>query len=466
MDVHEGVALPLRLHNVLLALSGRLDDTALGEARQLAARALFDEAAELIVGALAAGRIAVRSDERRELIEVLGHSGADTALADLLSVNDAEVDAGIEHRFSAADLPDEGVAGAIEPVTRLLPDIRQVHAVWRNTVAGSVPGPMPQRLLLVEVGPEGSAPATAYRMDVALRRAGIRAVVEVGAPGSPWSGYHHAAFAAAVPVKPAVSVPVSYTEPAPERAPVVFSEPESEPEPAPEPEPEPAPEPVASEPEPEPVPEPEAERQPEVETPAQPASAAYAPVDFASYAEPAQPAEPPPAAEPPPEPPPPEPEPVASEPAPPAAAQPAEPEPAEPEPEPAAAAAAPETPWEQHPQSDAWGEQEKEDLAPGELFWPRSDTEPETRAESTADLTASEVGQLRAALRKGHQDDATSAERRVQREAVEFPAGEGDQHALNDRDRELLRELHAELAKREREQAAQVRLNGWEHPGG
>src|SRR5690606_18375182 len=75
-----------------------------------------------------------------------------------------------------------------------------VHAVWRNTVAGTTPGPMPQRVVLAEVGPEGSALATAYRMDTALRRAGIRAAVEVLETGADWPAYHRLALRSAVRV--------------------------------------------------------------------------------------------------------------------------------------------------------------------------------------------------------------------------------------------------------------------------
>src|SRR5690606_25618791 len=157
--------------------AGRLDEPALSQARRLAARARTGEAAELVGGALIAGDIPVRSAEQAELAAVLTASGAEEWFATNLRVDDA-TDAG-EHRFSGTETASDGVAEALDLVVHRLPDVRSVHAVWRNTVAGTTPGPMPQRVVLAEVGPEGSALATAYRMDTALRRAGIRAAVEV-----------------------------------------------------------------------------------------------------------------------------------------------------------------------------------------------------------------------------------------------------------------------------------------------
>src|SRR5690606_26921375 len=198
VEGNEPAALSLRLHRVLLALAGRLDDTALSEARRLAARARTGEAAELVGGALIAGDIPVRTAEQAELAAVLTASGAEEWFATNLRVDDA-TDAG-EHRFSGTETASDGVAEALDLVVHRLPDVRSVHAVWRNTVAGTTPGPMPQRVVLAEVGPEGSALATAYRMDTALRRAGIRAAVEVLETGADWPAYHRLALRSAVRV--------------------------------------------------------------------------------------------------------------------------------------------------------------------------------------------------------------------------------------------------------------------------
>lgn len=203
VDVHDGLpkdgfAVPLRLHNVLLALAGRLDDSALSEARELVARSHLDDAAELATGALIAGRIMVRPAEQRELALVLEMSRSDASLADQLTVGDSVP--GYTHRFSRDNEPERGIVEALDRTLQVLPDLRSVHAVWRNTPAGSVPGPLPQRVVLIEIGPEAHPPAVAFRVDDALRRAGIRAVVEVTGPGAERTEYHEAGLAAATPV--------------------------------------------------------------------------------------------------------------------------------------------------------------------------------------------------------------------------------------------------------------------------
>lgn len=494
VEGNEPSALPLRLHDVLLGLAGRLDDSALGQARRLAARARASEAAELVAGSLVAGRIPVRATEQRELAEVLAAAGAEGWFAEQLRVDDRLVEDGIVHRFSGGPTAADGIAAALETVLHRLPDVRSVHAGWRNTVAGSVPGPMPQRLVLAEVGPAGSALATAYRMDVALRRAGISAAVEVTSTSGRRGDYHAQALAAADPVwSPDTAAPTAAA---------------AEPEPAEQ--------------------EPAGERQVAVDLPAvEPEPAPQFAVDLPSV-EPAPTGHfvdevpPAPATMPEPEPEPARPEP---EPSPQFAVDlpPVEPEPQPqfavdlpqargPEPEPA-----PEPRHEPEPQRAPEPEQlqpraAESELEPGELFWPSSEPavaepepepqrepepaaaqrrEPEPRVETTTELTGSELGQLRSALAKGQAPtkitgaaEATTITGAADpakteftapaetpgppaqtRSSMEFGGNDLDNPRLSDRDRELLRELHAELAKREREQAAQVRLNGWEPPG-
>jgi len=67
-------------------------------------------------------------------------------------------------------------------------------------VAGATPGAVPQRVVLVEIGPDGFAPATAYRIGQALETAGIRAVVEVLKTGADRSDYHQLAASDAKPI--------------------------------------------------------------------------------------------------------------------------------------------------------------------------------------------------------------------------------------------------------------------------
>ena len=346
--IGDGFAVPLRLHNLLLALAGRLDDSALSEARELTARARLDEAAELITGALIAGRLPVRETEQHELGLVLELSRSDATLADQLTVNDAEADNGVLHRFTGENQPEEGIADALDRTLHVLPDLRSVHAVWRNTPAGSVPGPLPQRVVLVEIGPEGNPPAAAYRIDAALRRAGIRVVVEVTGPGAERARYHDQALNSATAVWLAGSA--------------VQSPPASPPKPSP--------------------------------APAVVSDAGRHVAADAAHEE-----------------------------------QPAEEEPA--------------------PSS-----------GPGHMFRPRPEG-PEPRAEKTMDLSADEVAQLRAALAEDpERGRAIAAATLGNGEVVQIPELDLDDPQLSERDRQLLRELHAELAERERAEAAKVRMNG------
>ena len=365
VEVHDGppmdgFSVPLRLHNLLLALAGRIDDSALTEARELIARAHIDEAVELTTGTLIAGRIPVSSAEQRELALVLEMSRSDATLANDLLVDETEpVNT---HRFSGENAPEFGIAEALDRTLQVLPDVRSVHAVWRNTPAGSVPGALPQRVVLVELGPEGNPPAVAFRVDTALRRAGIHSVVEVSGPGVAHSEYHQAASAAASPAwvtGSTTSSSSSYrSEPAKPSAPVTS-------------------EPVAE------------------------SGSRHSMRSGSTTAAPAEPVAPvvpivsPPAAEP-----------------------------------------------------------------------PRK-ARSETRAERTADLTPAEVAQLRQALAEDPEKGREiAAGKPSMHEVVELPALDLDDPSLSERDRALLRELHAELAERERAEAAKMRLNGASRSGG
>ncbi|MFB9691304.1 hypothetical protein [Amycolatopsis plumensis] len=365
VEVHDGppmdgFSVPLRLHNLLLALAGRIDDSALTEARELIARAHIDEAVELTTGTLIAGRIPVSSAEQRELALVLEMSRSDATLANDLLVDETEpVNT---HRFSGDNAPEFGIAEALDRTLQVLPDVRSVHAVWRNTPAGSVPGALPQRVVLVELGPEGNPPAVAFRVDTALRRAGIHSVVEVSGPGVAHSEYHQAASAAASPAWVTGSTTSSSSS--------YRSEPVKPPAPV-------TPEPVAE------------------------SGSRHSMRSSSTTTAPPEPVAPvvpivsPPAAEP-----------------------------------------------------------------------PRK-ARSETRAERTADLTPAEVAQLRQALAEDPEKGREiAAGKPSMHEVVELPALDLDDPSLSERDRALLRELHAELAERERAEAAKMRLNGASRSGG
>jgi hypothetical protein len=192
-----------------LALAGRVDDDALTQARELLAVAELDRAVELVVGCLLAGRIPVSSDERHELGWLLNEVRSDRSLADkLFAVERVPV---VKHRFSVDSDPAEGLGEVLGKTVSVLPDVRGVRATWRSSPAGATPGPLPQRVVLVDIGPSGFAPATAYRVDTVLRKAGIRAAVEVLTVGTQLGEYH----AAAVTTAREVFFPSGSTSPQP-----------------------------------------------------------------------------------------------------------------------------------------------------------------------------------------------------------------------------------------------------------
>ena len=102
------------------------------------------------------------------------------------------------HRFAFGAVdgrdPERGVADAVRSVLHVLPDVRSMWCVWRLTPAGPASGPVPHLMVLVGIGPGGFAPATAYRVEDALRRAGIRASVEVLMDGLEPGEYHREAM--------------------------------------------------------------------------------------------------------------------------------------------------------------------------------------------------------------------------------------------------------------------------------
>lgn len=378
VDVHDGIAgdgfaVPLRLHNLLLGLAGRLDDSLLSEARELIARARLDEAAELTTGALIAGRLPVRDAERHELALVLELTRSDPTLADQLTVNEPEAETGVAHRFTGDNQPEQGIGDALDRTLQVLPDLRSVHAVWRNTPAGSVPGPLPQRVVLVEIGQEGNPPAAAYRIDVALRRAGIRSVVEVTGPSTERSRYHEQASTAATAVWVSGGAVPSSAPTAP------------------------------------------AQRQ---------GSGRH--VATATVA---------------------------------AGDEPEEPEP----PAPAQVTEAAQTPAEAETEAT---EVVQSPGGPGHMFKPRAEGPEPSRVENTMDMTSEEVAQLRAQLaaEDGEKPRGVASATIGPGEVIEIPELDLNDPQLSERDRQLLRELHAELAERERVEADKVRANGSSRP--
>ena len=198
-DVSDRVALPIQVHEFLLTCAGRIDDDALTDTRELLAVAELDRAVELLAGSLVAGRIAITSPERDTLARLISAVRGSESLLERIVVDDSARLP--RHRFTVGaesdPNPEDGVAEAVGHVVEVLPDIRSVSCVWRTTPAGATSGPVPQRMVLVETGPDGFAPSTAYRVEQALRRAGINAAVEVVQGGGELTDYHRGALTAA-----------------------------------------------------------------------------------------------------------------------------------------------------------------------------------------------------------------------------------------------------------------------------
>ena len=195
MDVAEGAGPGDRLHNLLLAMTGRVDDDAVNSARELLGSGQLDAAAEFLTGCLVAGRIPVTSTEQYHLRRVLDETRSQQRLADRLHVLDTVPDEG--HRFTDQGESDDEVVAALAPVTSRLPGVRAVWCAWRVTPAGVTYGAVPRRVLLAEVGAEGSVTAAGYQLLEALRRAGVGASVEVFGSGADLPEYHRNALAAA-----------------------------------------------------------------------------------------------------------------------------------------------------------------------------------------------------------------------------------------------------------------------------
>ncbi|MFI9810605.1 hypothetical protein [Saccharothrix variisporea] len=402
---NDGVGLPVRLHDLLLALAGRVDDDALTQARELLAVAELDRAVELVVGCLLAGRIPVSVDERREIGWLLGEVRSDVALADrLFAVEQVPVP---RHRFTVESDPADGLAEVLGKTLSVLPDVRSVRATWRSSPAGATPGPLPQRVVLVDIGPSGFAPATAYRVDGVLRRAGIRAVVEVLTVGTPLGEYHAAAtstarevfYQSATPVPPPAAAGTTWFDgEVRDGAPVV------EPEPVPA-EPEAGSKPRRARAESfegaQPFPPKPVKRLPvrEVEEPVVPEEPAEAPVAQATPLPPAP-----------------------AEPAPQAAEEPA------PDPE-----ARPELPTRSSTRPDPLPTR-------GSRADKRNRVEepPVSRSEETTELNPDDLAALQAALADG-----------VAPASVHLPPTVDAK--LSDRERALLQQLHEELAQREQQ---------------
>ncbi|PKW13781.1 hypothetical protein [Saccharopolyspora spinosa] len=195
MDVAEGAGPVDRLHNLLLAMTGRVDDDGINSARELLGIGQPDAAAEFLTGCLLAGHIPVTSSEQYHLRRVLDETRSMHTLADRVHVVDSLPSD--DHRFGEPAEDDGDLVAALESVTGRLQGVRGLWCASRTTPAGASYGAVPRRILLAEVSPEGSTTAVAYQLIEAMRRVGINCSVDVFESGAELPEYHREALAAA-----------------------------------------------------------------------------------------------------------------------------------------------------------------------------------------------------------------------------------------------------------------------------
>ena len=209
-----------RLHDVLLGLAGRLDDDALTSVREMVAAEADAEAAELLGGCLLAGGIGLTGGERAVLRPWFTAARVDPELLGLLPADSGALDRSA-HRFvtnAVGRAPGIPLARA----ARRLTGVVAVRESWRVTPAGTAPGPVPHRVVLVEtVGPDDCDLVVHHLAHAA--RALDDTSVEVFAAGAGLPAYHRDALAvarplvaddAAVPAAPAAPVRLSPSVPA------------------------------------------------------------------------------------------------------------------------------------------------------------------------------------------------------------------------------------------------------------
>jgi hypothetical protein len=258
-----------RLHDVLLGLAGRLDDDALSSVREMVAVEDDAEAAELLAGCLLADRVGVTDDERAVLRPWFTAARVDPELLGALPVDAGALGRSL-HRF-ATTAGDRAAGLTLARAARRLSGVVSVRESWRITPAGSAPGPVPHRVVLVETSGADDCDHVVHHLAHAAQPL-VDTSVEVFAAGSSLPAYHRDALAAAHPlaaddapdeapasrVAPARLAPSRPVAPAPAPAPAAVPEPMIAPEPMVAPEPIAVPEPpAAAEPAPVAPPEPD-----------------------------------------------------------------------------------------------------------------------------------------------------------------------------------------------------------------
>lgn len=237
VDVAEAAGPVDRLHSLLLAVTGRVDDDGIDGARELLGMGQPDAGAEYLAGCLLAGRIEVTAAEQYHLRRVLDETRSNRQLADRLKVVESLLPE--NHKFNAPDTDDTGLELALKQIGGRLAGLRGLWITSRTTPAGTSYGAVPQGVLLAEVGPDGSGPAVAFQLVSALRRSGLRYSVDVFSTGADLPEYHRDALSSARRVRLEVA-PAERTAPPvvprPEQV-VERRQPEEPPAPAPAPPP-------------------------------------------------------------------------------------------------------------------------------------------------------------------------------------------------------------------------------------
>ena len=207
-------------HEVLLSLAGRIDDDALSSVRELVAVEDDAAAAELLGGCLLAAGAGVTAREHAVLGRWFAASRVDPELVDVLP-RDPEADRREEHRFTpdppaSARAPGSSrdAGEAVARAAARLPGVQRVRQCWRTTPAGSAPGPVPHRVVLVETHSADDCEHVAHHVAHAARELGAVSV-EVFAAGAELPAYHRAAVRVARPL--GAAAPLSPRCPRPPR---------------------------------------------------------------------------------------------------------------------------------------------------------------------------------------------------------------------------------------------------------
>ena len=186
-----------RLHDVLLGLAGRLDDDALTTVREMVAAEDDAEAAELLGGCLLAGGVGLTGEERAVLRPWFTAARVDHDLLGLLPADAGALSRSV-HRF-APTVGDRAPGMPLAGAARRLPGVLAVRESWRVTPAGSAPGPVPHRVVLVETAGPDDCDHVVHHLAHAARSLDDTSV-EVFASGAALPVYHREALAAARPL--------------------------------------------------------------------------------------------------------------------------------------------------------------------------------------------------------------------------------------------------------------------------